>query len=75
MEIVRDEPGAEQRVHHVPKQVQEPKYLHDEPDERPFEEYEQDASKETQRPSNFLFPGEEVERLLRTNDKCNTTQE
>ena len=33
-------PNTKPSIHHVPEQVQEPKYLHDEPNERPFEEYE-----------------------------------
>lgn len=36
--------AGSRRVYHLPKQVQEPKYLHDEPNKRPFEEYKQDAS-------------------------------
>lgn len=58
------------RAHHIPKQVQEPKYLNDEPNEWPLEEHEEDTSEETQRPSDFLFPSEEVECLFHADDKC-----
>lgn len=53
----------------VPEQVEKPEYLHEEPDERPFEEYKYDTSKETQGPPNFLFPSEEVKRLLHADDE------
>ena len=59
----------------APKEVQEPKGLDNDSDERPLEEHEQDASNETEGPSKLLFPGEEVERLRGANDKRHPGQE
>lgn len=67
--------GVDHHVQDVPKQVQEPEYLHQEPNERPFEEYKQNPPQEAQSSSNLLFPREEVESLLPADDECQATQE
>ena len=51
----------------APKQVKESKRFHDHSNKRPLEEYKQDASQKTYRPTYFLFASEKIEGLLRSN--------
>ena len=59
----------------APKQVEEAKRFDEHANERPFEEDEEDAAEETDRPANLLFTSEEGDGFLRADDKCETGYE
>lgn len=52
-----------------PKEVQEPKHLHQHPHEGPSTEHEDHPRKKADAPSNLLFPRKEIKGLLGANEE------
>ena len=59
----------------VPEEIEETKCLDYNTHERPLEEHEQDATNEAHSPAELLFPREEVEGLLWSDDECDSGEE
>lgn len=59
----------------APKKIEESKCLNNNADKRPSDKDEKNATDETNSATELLFAGKEVERLLRSDDKCESGKE